>query len=44
MEQEEIDKKPEYKSFTDKELVKLIAIVFVLGVYFFIFLKIMFLK
>jgi hypothetical protein len=35
---------PDYKPFTDKELVKVISIVFVFAVYFFIFLKIILLK
>lgn len=34
---------PEPKRFTDKELVKGIVILFVFAIYFFIFLKILFL-
>lgn len=43
---EEIEKQhqPEYKPFTDKHLVKAIAIVFVLMVYAVIFMKILFLE
>jgi len=37
-------REPEFKPFTDKELVKIMAIGFVFAVYFFIFLKIMFLS
>lgn len=44
MDQEEFEKKPGYKAFTDKELVKFISILFVVAVYLVIFLKIVFLK
>ncbi len=44
MDEEEIEKKPDYKPFTDKELVKFISILFVVAVYVVIFLKIVFLK
>jgi hypothetical protein len=40
MESEDQNKEPDYKPFTDKELVRFISIAFVLAVYFFIFLKI----
>ncbi len=35
---------PEHKPFTDKELVRVVAIVFVLAIYLIIFLKILILQ
>lgn len=40
----ENNEQPDYKPFTDKELVKVMTILFVLAIYMFIFMKILFLN
>jgi len=39
----EEDKGPNYKTFTDKDLVKILAYLFVLAIYGVVFMKILFL-
>jgi len=41
MQTDDQNNEPDYKPFTDKELVRVVSILFVLAVYFVIFLKIL---